>query len=989
MRCSRPLSRFVCWRALVLAALTIPGWAAHAQDLDSRGREFWLAFMANLGGDNTPSELLLYLSAQRPTTARITWVYSGQSITVPIPLANQTVEVNLSGAFSSLVELDDVFPGNPYNEKISKAIHVVADGEIAVVGLNYRYLSADAFLALPIDVLTGEYVVVSHRNGFSTGVGYDTPSQFCIVGAEDGTTVRVVPISGLHINGRVDDAPFAVTLDAGDVFFAQAQLGEPADVTGTQVVANKPVSVFSGVKRASIPTWWGNYRDHLVEQLVPLQSWGQNALVTPHYAVTSDRSDTAEYRVTAAFGPTDVFIVGSIRTDTVTLGAGEIVTRPLIEAVSVKATGPILVTQYERSTPNTGAGDATIGDPFMMIVPPVEQFDTSCTVQSIGFTGFRDDYHFMNLVVAANGAAGLTIDGGVPPGLTWRAVPGSRYAYAQARVRPGSHLVRADSPFAVYAYGYGYANSYGYPGSMVFRRLVKDVSPPEIQGSQLCGLYQAIATDSKIADSGIDSLFATTDTVNVTVSIPPFAPDADTVFFSARLNDPYLDGLVAVRAVDSAGLSFTQKSDLPGFTLGVQGSRTGPVVVDTVVAINSNLFCRRLPIVNYGRFAQTIFGIRLLDSVKGTRITTSVPIRVDPGDTTIIEVCFTDVVDTAFTTRLELEGSCSSRIAALIPVDSRLDTSAPGIRRDGSPCADEVVVTYSKEDRGSKIASLEIDTTVNCSIEILNDPTTQPMQTVRVKVKRIDARYDMVYGITVVDSVGNTVTDLDTIGGFTIVALDATRDSLGLRWDRSWEGDTVQTSSRRCDSIELVNYGMLSVELSGVRLRGNVRFSSPPSQFPMTIAPGAARMVEICMESPYPFDHLDTLELLDRCGHVELVPLRVASGSLVGSGSDGCNGTIEMSVYEAAKRTFMTSPAPNPMGGGGYVDIGLAAPDVVTIEVIDMSGHSVATIVRSAPTSAGVARVTFDLTTLGAGSYLVHMRTGSGESAVQRLIITR
>lgn len=940
--------------------------------------------MSNLG--NQPvSDLRLYLSSQRPTTARITWAYDDRSVTVPILQANVSVEVNLNALFGSLVELDDV--STPQNELSQKGMHIESDDEVSVVGLNYRELSADAFLALPSDALSGEYIVVSHRNGFSSFQGvssYDTPSQFCVVGIQESTVVRIIPRKGVWLNGRLNDDPFVVTLNPGDVFFGQAQLDNniPYDVSGTQVIADKPVSVFGGVKRASIPTWWGNYRDHLVEQLPPLQNWGKNALVTPQFKVFAGNQDTAEYRITAAFGPTDVTITGSATAESITMGAGDVLERSLVEAVSVTASGPIMVTQYERSTPTAGGNESSIGDPFMMLIPPIEQFDTAYTVQSIGFREFLDDAHYLNLVAPFDDAASITIDG-IGTGATWRPVPGSRFVYAQLNVPPGSHYLRADSPFAVYAYGYGYAVSYGYPGAMVFRKLVRDVSPPEILWSQQCGRFQGIATDSRIADTGIDTIFATADTSNVIVDIPPFQPDADTVFFSASLIDPFSDGTVAIKVIDSSGLSYTQKTGIPGFTVGVNGNRNGAVLIDTVVAINADEFCRRLAIVNYGRYPQRIVGLRLLDSITGARVTTPVPLTIDTGSAVTVEICFSGLADTTFITRLELEGACTSRLAAIIPVDSRIDTTAPGVGREGASCADEIVLVYTKEERASRITSIDVDTLINCTSELLNDPTTSPLQLVRVRLRRTDPRHDMIYQITVIDSVGNTITDRDTLGGFSIAAVNHLGDSLGIRWNREWEGDTLMTASRNCGRVELVNFGTRPVHVGKARLRGNITYSIPPSQFPITVPPGERQALIVCMQAPYPYDQLDTLELWDFCGHAEVIALKTPSSVLLGDGTDGCQGRIKVSIYEAAKRTFMTVPRPNPMRGEGYVDIGLAKDEVVTLEVFDLRGNRVATIARNALLPAGVMRLTYNLNSIEAGAYFLRMTTASGESVVQ------
>jgi len=981
--------------ALVVVLSTMLPVNARGQDLDSRGRSFWLGFMSNNGTPDTRSDIRLYLSARRPTTARITWAFSGATTTVVIPTSNQTVAVDISGLFNTpvdVVDMEDVLP-NRSNEISRKAIHVEADDEIAVVGMNNREKSSDAFLGLPEDVLTGEYIVMAHRNGRSSGGGQggvariDMPSQFIVVGMRDSTRVRIEPLAGVRLNGRTD-APFTIQLDAGEVFFGQAQLVDSIDVTGTAVVADKPVAVFGGVKRAGIPTYGGFSRDHLVEQMPPLSSWGRNALITPHYPIEPALNTTPLYRIVAAFGPTDVTITGRGQSLVYALSAGEWVERPLVEAVSVVASGPILAAQIERST-RQGGGGAGLGDPFIMLIPPVEQFDTSYTIQAPSYSGLDPRAHFINVIAPLGGAASVSLDGSMLVNPTWLPIAGSRFVYAQVNVSAGSHYVRADSPFAVFSYGFGDRISYGYPGAMVFRHIVRDTRPPDILWSQECGLFHGTATDSRISDTGIDSLYATSETVNVAVSIPTFAPGADTVSFTARLIDRYLDGVVAVRAIDSTGLSYTQKINIPGFTVAIGGMRGSVVQVDTVVALNSRDFCRRIPLINYGRFAHSITALRIADSTPSIRVTTPMPATILPGDTLLVEVCFSNVRDTTFALKLTISDSCQNELVCIVPVLSLTDTSAPGIERDHDGCADIVTVTYTKQQRASRIASIEVESLVNCTAEVLNDPTTGPLPIVRVRFHRIDPYRDMMYAVTVVDSVGNVVVDRDTLGGFTIATMDRYRDSVGFRWNREWVGDTIATSARRCDSIEVVNYGSDEVTLAGVRVRGNVQYSIPPSQFPLSIPRGANRWITVCIESQYPVDGIDTLDFWDACGHGDAVALRIAAGPLLGLAVDGCGGRIEVSVYEAARRNFMNPPVPNPMRDVGYVDIGLSHDNVVTVELLDLRGVHVATLVDGAHLPAGLMRLTFDMTPLDAGSYMLRLVTSDGTVVTQQFVVPR
>src|SRR5688572_16807602 len=70
------LTRFACFAFLVMVATSIHARAQH----DSRGLVFWVTFMENYGSGLPQSDLRLYLAADTPTTARI--VYFGSMDTI-------------------------------------------------------------------------------------------------------------------------------------------------------------------------------------------------------------------------------------------------------------------------------------------------------------------------------------------------------------------------------------------------------------------------------------------------------------------------------------------------------------------------------------------------------------------------------------------------------------------------------------------------------------------------------------------------------------------------------------------------------------------------------------------------------------------------------------------------------------------------------------------------------------------------------------------
>ena len=483
------LPRIVLLALGLMAFGLAPLAGAHAQVLDSKGKEFWVAFMANWGSalTNETSDLRLYLSCAVPTSVTITFTGSATTKTIPLPVANRAVEVNINQLFGDIVELSDVFGSN---EITPQSLHVTCPDEISLYGANIRTKSADAFMGLPLDVLTGRYIVLAYPNGYnkqSGAPGYDMPSEFAVVATEDGTNITIKPAPGLIINGR-PSAPFQVSMNRGDVFFGQADLTsqQEQDVSGTEINSNKPVSVFGGNKRTSIPTRVGNFRDHLCEQLPPLDAWGKGALLTPHFKVTPQSGDTAVARILAAFPGTDVTVTRAAGPTTYSLGPGISIEVDLTEPMSVFATQPIMVAQYEHSVNLSGSNSLFgIGDPFMMLIPPAEQFDTAYAFQSIIHPEFKD-YHYINVVIPTQASGSFLLDGNPIGGVSFQPIPGSRYVYAQVKVTQGSHYIRADSAFGLYVYGFGNANSYGYPGGMLFRKLVSDFEAPEMLAHEGC-----------------------------------------------------------------------------------------------------------------------------------------------------------------------------------------------------------------------------------------------------------------------------------------------------------------------------------------------------------------------------------------------------------------------------------------------------------------------------------------------------------------------
>lgn len=983
------------WKTLLLALLLLPAVEAAAQPPhDTKGTEFWVTFMQNngSGGDFEKSDMRMYVSSDTITTVRIRYTPLDDTLVLRITRPNVPFEVDVSGLFGSNVELDEVL-NNGANAISRKSFHILSDHDITLYGVNIRVMSADAFLSLPDDVLTGRYIVTAWQNGYLGSGDFDMHSQFAVIATEDGTTVRVSPSTLL--SGRNSTQPFVMTLDRGQVYFGQAQTGLPNDVTGTEIRANKPVAVYAGNQRTSVPASVGNFRDHLVEQMPPIDAWGSTAILTPHYTITPGSTLQAEARILAAFDSTRVEVTTESGTTVYNLDSRQTAAIRPLRGAFVSADKPILVAQYEHSValytdsgPTGEGGLAELGDPFMMLIPAPEQYDTAYAFQSVNHEEFLK--HYINVIVPFGAETSLVLDGMLLQNLSFTPIPGTFYSVAQIPVSPGSHYIEADQQFGLCVYGFGRANSYGYPGGTLFRTLVTDFERPHIGSVQECDILQGIVSDDRLTDSGIDSCYATGGMRNVNVRIEPFAAGADTVRWSAQLTDPYQDGVVEIRGIDGAGRSTLYRTAIPGFTVSVSGDGAGGLPTEEIVSFNGKETCGQVVLHNYGAFPQTVTRLNGLPALPvGAALSAALPITLMPGETRAVRICYGGAAGEPATFELEAGSDCIGRNVARVRLVSVIDTLPPERIGTNTPCGGARVDFSEPDQPYLLIESLVVDTLVNG--RYTTDPTafSLPARRISLHLTPEDFREDMIYQATVTDRAGNRQTIRDTISGFTVAVHETpVDDRLAIRLERDWTSDTLSLNTMRCDSLLLVNYGARALNVARILMMENHAFSIPPAQLPIVLEPGSARKFAVCLEGRTAGEQIDTLLILDECGRWENVLLRTPVRASEGSGADMCGSRISVQSYGAAKRTFLTVPAPNPYAGGElFVDVGLRQDERVTLRLLDLSGQQTLRVLEYVPMTAGLHRVVFTADGLADGLYFCRMETSGGETITQKLII--
>ncbi|MFN8358805.1 MAG: IgGFc-binding protein [Candidatus Kapaibacterium sp.] len=519
-----------------LSAQPSGGGAVNIREKTTEGTEFWLCFQRNF--KDTPSgsasskssnDLFLELFITGSVDSKVSIEIEGLGFRREIKVAGGTV-VN--------VKIDPA--AQVKGEEIAQrlAIHVVSDNPISVYGLNSRFQTTDTYLGLPVSVLGTEYRAIGYK--YSEGL----LSQFAVIATEDETNVTITPTaytSKRHAPG----IPYTVKLRRGDVYQVTSliDMNAKTDLTGTTISSDKKIALFSGHQCAYVPEGIVGC-NHLVEQMPPVTAWGSH-----YYVGMLEGRSRYTIRVLANEPNTKVFENSVL---VATLGPGEFYENSSVrQHLQITADHPILVAQYSQGFLN---GDE-IGDPMMLLASPTQQFLKEYRFATPKSGEWR---HFVNVVVPTNAIASLRLDGRKVDSTIFETLGLSRYSIAQIQVLYGTHTIRAEQPFGMYSYGFGYGSqaydAYGTMGGQSFFEIepVPDTIAPSGESRLLSGRIQTIIRDDRTTDKGLKSvkvLFAQ----GLQTAIPTIEAGLPQVTFMVKPLQPNTPGRMVLQATDVAG----------------------------------------------------------------------------------------------------------------------------------------------------------------------------------------------------------------------------------------------------------------------------------------------------------------------------------------------------------------------------------------------------------------------------------------------------
>lgn len=491
---------------------------------DNQGKDFWLTFPPNFHNEQLNfsdvylDSLYVFIASQK--TAEVTIVATN---TEGIPntkkiVINDVNKVYTVGYSWKEYEVNGInYSGDyPYVKredqlKSKKGFHITSTEDITVYAASHAQNTTDATLVLPTDALGSHYIVAAYNMDMPGNLVSITPSQFIIIATQNNTKINISPSCA---TARGDNDEFEIELQSGESYLVQAdtELSESeSDLSGTIITSEKPISVFGGHQRALIPynLSINGSRDMLFEQMPSTETWGKDAFVIPAQSVPNEINQGSDlYRVYAGFDSTIISINGIAVQQ---INSGSFSEFPVNGVSYVSSKKPIMVVYY-RKTSGANIPPLPIGDPYMMVLPPIEQYIQSCKficpdIYRVSNKEYQK--HFVTLITPTRAIDSVSLDNSKIPSSQFSPITGTKYSHTTIEIEATTHDVSCSSPIGVYVYGYGEAVSYGYVGGMRFEKI--NVVTPETcdRKNQPAGLpntyYKVLEVNSSESSVSIEN----------------------------------------------------------------------------------------------------------------------------------------------------------------------------------------------------------------------------------------------------------------------------------------------------------------------------------------------------------------------------------------------------------------------------------------------------------------------------------------------------
>ena len=392
------------------------------------------------------------------------------SYTIEAPGVGYYTDGTISGTGSTIISLPSGLITGSYNDQ-NKGIYLKTNStNVVVIGQNDASIRSDTFLALPtVKVCCTHYIY--YGISVSSGRG---DNVVLIVGTENNTMMNVTVTQSVNV--KINDTVSSLTHGSQYSFIVNRLLtvyiGSSSDLTGTRIITDKPVSVFSGHECGNVLSL--SYRDcnHLVEQIPPTTYWGKTYYIAP----LQGRSGYT-IRVLAAYNSTEVFTDCNNTRNSYTINAGNSFTVTQQYYCVIHSNKEILVAQYSSGN----YYDRRTGGPMMMLVPATVHYSNEINLSTIS-SGYSNYINIIVLKEYYQPSMMYWITGGVKRSLqsqSWNTITFNQVTeayYTQLSVSNGPVTIihtTANALMSAVVYGFDYREAYGHPGGFSVQKKIQ------------------------------------------------------------------------------------------------------------------------------------------------------------------------------------------------------------------------------------------------------------------------------------------------------------------------------------------------------------------------------------------------------------------------------------------------------------------------------------------------------------------------------------
>lgn len=368
-------------------------------NLSNYGSEFFVGFLRHPPGTDELN-LQLHILTQRSSPVQ----FNIQSLTGSYNHTGLT-SVGSMQAVSIPVEFHTSLNTYDYRHN-GLRITTLETEAVSVIAYSWRSGDYAAYYAWPCHQQpTTEYIyhAVSLLSTAQTSLGEDSVSEFLLVGCQNNTNITITPSQDIklpedpQVQGSLDVLVVKGTSRSFILHQSQtlliAEMG--VDLSGSKIASDKPVTVLSGHEIAQVPLGAAD-GDPVVTQLAPTISWGKQFLVP-----TDEKTSGRLLKMTASDSGTVVDMqCGTSTCISVSLpSAGSVreVNLNSSDYCGAVSNKPVQLAMFGRSSSENGG----VGDPYLISIPPVEQYSGTVQVSTGSATGVLDITN--TIIMPANG----------------------------------------------------------------------------------------------------------------------------------------------------------------------------------------------------------------------------------------------------------------------------------------------------------------------------------------------------------------------------------------------------------------------------------------------------------------------------------------------------------------------------------------------------------------------------------------------------------